>query len=112
MRFGRMATIAICFFLLLSLCGGGFQRASAEDMPMPQAFRHVCTPAKGEKNVPVLSYPKNGSEQLLRLAPGDTLTVLGISGKYYAVQAEGRTGYVAQDRVRLQWAVGQEEIGA
>ena len=111
MRFGRMATIAICFFLLLSLCGGGFQRASAEDMPMPQSFRHVCVPAKGEKNVPVLSYPKNGSEQLLRLAPGDTLTVLGISGKYYAVQAEGRTGYVAQDRVRLQWAVRQEEIG-
>ncbi len=87
-----------------------FSPALADEMPVPRSFDTLCSPAKGERSVPVYSQPKTSSEKLLTLSEGEKLTVVGDNGKFYTVLADGRTGYVPQGKVKLTGAPGAEEI--
>ena len=96
---------ALALAALLPSCA-----ALADEVPTPRSFDTLCTPAKGERSAPVYSQPKASSEKLLTLSEGETLTVVGSSGKYYLVEADGKTGYVPQGKVKLFGAPSAAEI--
>ena len=84
--------------------------ATADEVPVPRAYDTLCSPAKGERSVPVYSAPKTSSDKLMTLGEGETLTVIGDTGKFYLVDAEGQRGYVAHEKVKLSAAPCAEEI--
>ena len=84
--------------------------ALADEMPVPRSFDTLCAPAKGERSAPVYSQPKTSSDKLLTLSEGETLTVIGSTGKFYLVDADGQTGYVPQGKVKLSGAPSAAEI--
>ena len=86
------------------------QTAAADEMPVPRSFDTLCTPQKGERSVPVYSQPKTSSDKLMTLAEGENLTVIGDTGKFYLVDADGRHGYVVHENVKLSGVPGAEEI--
>ena len=89
----------------------GVSAALAEEVPVPRAFDTLCSPARGERSAPVYSQPKTSSDKLMTLSEGETLTVVGDTGKYYLVEAEEQRGYVLHEKVRLSAAPGTGEIG-
>ena len=84
--------------------------ALADEIPVPRSFDTLCTPAKGERSAPVYSQPKTSAEKLMTLSEGETLTVIGDTGKYYLVDAEGQTGYIPRGKVKLTGAPGAAQI--
>ncbi len=98
-----VAALALAALLSLS-------PALADEMPVPRSFDTLCSPAKGARFLTVYSKPKTSSEKLMTLEEGQTLTVLGDTGSFYLVDADGRTGYVPHEKAKLSGAPSADEI--
>ena len=91
--------VFLLFLLIALLCLSG---ALAEDAP--QAFNSLCVLAKDVRSAPVYSQPSGSSEKCYTLSQGEALVVVGDTGRYYRVIADGQTGYIAYDKVKLSGA--------
>ncbi len=105
-----IAWIISCMAALAMMVLLPLPTAAANEMPVPRSFDTLCTPQKGERSVPIYSQPKTSSDKLMTLGEGETLTVIGDTGKFYLVDADGQHGYVVHEYVKLSGAPGAEEI--
>ena len=88
----------------------GVSAALADEVPVPRAFDTLCSPARGERSAAVYSQPKTSSDKLMTLSEGETLIVVGDTGKYYLVEVEGQRGYVLHEKVKLSAAPCGEDL--
>ncbi|MBR5110155.1 MAG: PIG-L family deacetylase [Clostridia bacterium] len=99
-----MIWFSSCLAALLLAALLPMDAALADEMPTPRSFDTLCSPAKGERSAQVYSQPKTSSEKIYQLGEGETLTVVGDTGKFYRVLADGQTGYVQHEKVKLSAA--------
>ena len=96
----------LALILTVALCCGLISFAFASESTLNQAFfggmlRLEARINSGEKNLSLFEKPDLSGKPFARLAPGDTISVLGAGNKSYRVSCNGQTGYVSKKKVTL-----------